>query len=57
MEKLRAFIADNTMLFASEQLLSEVGGSGLEFPAHLDVHKIKPEYVFSETKTIIEHLQ
>jgi hypothetical protein len=43
------------MLFASKQLFSEVGGSGIEFPAHLDVHKIKNEYFFSQINIIIEH--
>jgi hypothetical protein len=56
-EEFRAFIVDNPMLFASPQLLSEIGGSGLLFPEHLDVHRVTPEYVFQGARTIIKQLE
>lgn len=40
--QLRNFIKNNPMLFASPRLLSEIGGSGIAFPEHLNVHKITP---------------
>jgi hypothetical protein len=57
MEEFRVFKIDNPMLFASPQLLSEVGGSGLKFPEHLQVHRITPEYVFEGNKSIINRLE
>ena len=52
----RLFKIENPILFASPQLLSEVGGSGLKFPEHLEVHRITPEYVFEEKESIINKL-
>jgi hypothetical protein len=54
--RLRSFIESNPLLFANSHLVSEVGGSGIIFPEHLEVHKVTPEYVFGESKTIIKFL-
>jgi hypothetical protein len=54
---LRDYVVDHPMQFTAPQLLSEVGGSGLIFPEHLDVQQVTPEYVFEETKTIIKSLE